>query len=147
MTSSNGNISALLALCAGNSPATGEFPSQRPLTRSFDVFFDLRRNRQLSKKSDAGDLRRRRAHYDFTVMSVLIKLRIEKCQLLLQPVAEKSSKWRHFDGILPKGPYPTCLRMADKALLAGYPRFLFLCAQISIHITQSRTKWLVHRIE
>ena len=28
----------------------------------------------------------------------------------------------HFDGILPKGPYPPCLRMADRALLAGYPR-------------------------
>ena len=25
-----------------------------------------------------------------------------------------------FDGILPKGPYPACLRMADRALLAGY---------------------------
>ena len=35
-------FSALLALCAGNSPVTGEFPSQRPVTRSFDVFFDLR---------------------------------------------------------------------------------------------------------
>ena len=35
-------FSALLALCAGNSPVTGEFPSQRPATRSFDVFFDLR---------------------------------------------------------------------------------------------------------
>ena len=33
-------FSALLALCAGNSPVTGEFPSQRPVTRSFDVFFD-----------------------------------------------------------------------------------------------------------
>ena len=42
MTSLNGNISALLALYAGNSPVTGEFPSQRPVTRSFDVFFDLR---------------------------------------------------------------------------------------------------------
>ena len=31
---------ALLAFCAGNSPATGEFPSQRPVTRRFDVFFD-----------------------------------------------------------------------------------------------------------
>ena len=27
-----------------------------------------------------------------------------------------------FEGILPKGPYPPCLRMADRALLAGYPR-------------------------
>ena len=35
-------FSALLALYAGNSPITGEFPSQRPVTRSFDVFFDLR---------------------------------------------------------------------------------------------------------
>ena len=44
-------ISALLALCAGNSPVTGEFPSQRPVTRSFDVFFDLRLNKRLSKQS------------------------------------------------------------------------------------------------
>ena len=37
-------FSASLALCAGNSPVTGEFPSQRPVTRSFDVFFDLHMN-------------------------------------------------------------------------------------------------------
>ena len=35
-------FSALLALCAGNSPVTGEFPAQRPVTRSFDFFYDLR---------------------------------------------------------------------------------------------------------
>ena len=35
-------FSVLLALCAGNSPVSGEFPLQRPVTRSFDVFFDLR---------------------------------------------------------------------------------------------------------
>ena len=34
-------FSALLALCAGNSPVNGELPSQRPATRSFDVFFHL----------------------------------------------------------------------------------------------------------
>ena len=33
-------FSGLLVLCAGNSPVTGDFPSQRPVTRSFDVFFD-----------------------------------------------------------------------------------------------------------
>ena len=43
--------SALLALCTGNSPVTGEFPAQRPVTRSFDVFFDLRLNKRLSKRS------------------------------------------------------------------------------------------------
>ena len=39
-------FSALLALCAGNSPVTGEFPAQRPVMRSFDVFFNLRLNKQ-----------------------------------------------------------------------------------------------------
>ena len=44
-------ISALLAICAGNSPVTGEFSAQRPVTRSFDVFYDLRPNKRLSKQS------------------------------------------------------------------------------------------------
>ena len=42
-------FSALLALCAGNSPVPGEFPTQRPVTRSFDVFFDLRLNKPVCK--------------------------------------------------------------------------------------------------
>ena len=44
-------FSTLLALCVGNSPVTGEFSSQRPVTRSFDVFFDRRLNKRLSKQS------------------------------------------------------------------------------------------------
>ena len=44
-------FSVLLAICAGNSPVTGEFPAQRPVTRSFDIFFDLRLNKRLSKQS------------------------------------------------------------------------------------------------
>ena len=44
-------FSALLSLCAGNSQVTGEFPSQRPVTRNFDVFFDMRLNKRLSKQS------------------------------------------------------------------------------------------------
>ena len=44
-------ISGLLAICAGNPPVTGEFPAQRPVTRSFDVFFDLGLNKRLSKQS------------------------------------------------------------------------------------------------
>ena len=51
MTSSNGNISVLLDICAGNSPVPGEFLAQRPVTRTFDVFFDLHLNRRLSKQS------------------------------------------------------------------------------------------------
>ena len=66
MTSSNGNIfrvtgtwwrhqmeqfSTLLAICAGNSPVTDEFPTQRPVKRSFGVFFDLRLKERLGKQS------------------------------------------------------------------------------------------------
>ena len=52
MTLSNGNnFLALLALCAGNSPGTGEFSAQKPVTRSFDVFSDLRLNKRLSQQS------------------------------------------------------------------------------------------------
>ena len=43
-------FSALLAICAGNSPVPDEFPAQRPVTRSFDVFFDLRPNKRLNKQ-------------------------------------------------------------------------------------------------
>ena len=43
-------FSALLAICVGNSPVPGEFHAQRPVTRSFDVFFDLRLNEPLSKQ-------------------------------------------------------------------------------------------------
>ena len=43
-------LSALLALCVGNWPAAGEFPARRPVTRSVDVFFDLRLNKRLSKQ-------------------------------------------------------------------------------------------------
>ena len=42
---------ALLALCAGNSQVTGKFPSQRPVTRSFDIFFNLCLNKRLSNQS------------------------------------------------------------------------------------------------
>ena len=42
-------FSALLALCGGNSLVTGEFPSQKPMTWSFGVFFDLRLNKRLGK--------------------------------------------------------------------------------------------------
>ena len=44
------SFSALLAICAGNSPDPFGFPTQRPVTRSFDVFFDLCLNKRLSKQ-------------------------------------------------------------------------------------------------
>ena len=58
-------FSALLAIYAGNSPVPGEFPAQRPVTRSFDVFFWI--NGWVNNR-EAGDLRRYHAHYDVTAM-------------------------------------------------------------------------------
>ena len=65
MTSSMETFSALLAVCVGNSPVTGEFPAQRPVTRGLNAFFYLRLN-----KREAGDLRRHCDHYDVTVMQL-----------------------------------------------------------------------------
>ena len=44
-------FSALLAICEGNPPVTGEFPSQKSVTRSFDVFFNVCLNKRLRKQS------------------------------------------------------------------------------------------------
>ena len=61
-------FSALLAICAENSPVPGEFPAQRPVTRSFDVLICIWINGWVNSR-DAGDLRDHRAHYDVIVMS------------------------------------------------------------------------------
>ena len=56
-------LSALLAFCGGDSPVNGEFPAQRPVSRSLDVFFDLCPKKLFSKQR-----RRYFAHYDVIVM-------------------------------------------------------------------------------
>ena len=48
------HIPRFLAFCAENSPVSGELSAQRPVTRSFDVFFDLHLNKQLSTQSRDG---------------------------------------------------------------------------------------------
>ena len=60
---------ALLSLCAGNSPVTGEFPSQRPVTQT--SMFSLICAWTNANNRDAGDLRRHRAHYDVIVMQIV----------------------------------------------------------------------------
>ena len=59
-------FSALLAICAGNSPVPGEFPAQKPVMRSFDVFLDLGLNKPFSKQSWFETLSRQ---YDVIVMN------------------------------------------------------------------------------
>ena len=50
MTSSNGNIFRVTGPLCGEFTGPGEFPTQRPVTRSFDVLFDVRLNKRLSKQ-------------------------------------------------------------------------------------------------
>ena len=90
-------ISALLAICAGNSPVPGEFPAQRPLTPNFDVslicarkYFPAQRpltpNFDVSlicarkycklNNREAGDLRRHRTHYGVIVMKAYSALKL-----------------------------------------------------------------------
>ena len=62
---------ALLAICAGNSPITGEFPVQRPATQSFDFFSLICTGINGCVNNDKiGDLRRHCAHYDVIVMKL-----------------------------------------------------------------------------
>ena len=64
-------FSALLDVCDGNPTVTGRFPSQRPVTRNFDVFFICARTNGSASNRGTGDLRRHRADYDVTVMWVI----------------------------------------------------------------------------
>ena len=51
MTSSNGNIFRVTGPLCGEFTGPGEFPAQSPVSRSFDVFFDLRLDKRLRKQS------------------------------------------------------------------------------------------------
>ena len=104
-----GTFSALLALCEGNPPVTGGFPSQRPVTRSFDVFFDLRWTNGRANNRDAGDLRHRRDHYDITVITYQFNIKRHY-------VREESGGSRPFGsmssaGSSPHGNNATCSRI------------------------------------
>ena len=68
MTSSNGSIFRVTGPLCGEFTGPGEFPAQRPVTRSFDVFFDLRLNKDWVNNRETGDLRRHRGHCDVNVM-------------------------------------------------------------------------------
>ena len=104
-------LSALLAICAGKSPVTGEFPAQRSVTLSLCCFFFICASTNgWANNRDAGDLRRHRAHYDFIVIEavkflqppipmmesdshVCISKRVEVSSLWLQ--WSWRSWWRH----------------------------------------------------
>ena len=72
MTLSNGKISALLALCAGNSPITDEFPCKDPWRGALMFSFSCAWINGWANNKDASDLKRHRADYDVTVMEYFV---------------------------------------------------------------------------
>ena len=90
-------FSALLAICAGNSPVTGGFRAQRPVTRSFDVFFDQHQNKGWVNSREAGDLRRHRAHHYVIAMKSRPYIESENRDRKLNPQIELENRVRIFD--------------------------------------------------
>ena len=68
MASSNGKNFCVTGHLCGEFTGPGEFPTQRPVTRSFDVSLICARINGWVNNGEAGDLRRHRAHYDVIVM-------------------------------------------------------------------------------
>ena len=64
--------SVLLAICAGNSPVTGEIPAQVQWRRTWMFSLICAWINGWVNSREAGDLRRYRAHYDVTVISDLM---------------------------------------------------------------------------
>ena len=85
---------ALLALCAGNSPVTGKFPSQRVATWSLDAWFDLRLNKRLSKPSGRWWFETPWRSYDVTLTACkTCNDRNPAWHTLIYPHHEKVIEW------------------------------------------------------
>ena len=80
-------FSALLAICAGNSPVTGEFPTQRPVTRSFDISLICAWINGWVNNGKTADLGCHRVHYEVTIMNTDIFWQKNTC------MSELSSGW------------------------------------------------------
>ena len=84
MTSSNGNIFRVTGHLCGNSPVPGEFPAQRPVTRTLVFSLICVWINDWVNNREAGDLRRYRAHYDVIVMyGECFHVIISPCQIRL----------------------------------------------------------------
>ena len=117
---------------------TGKFPSQRPVTRSFDVFFYLRLNKRLVNNWYAGDLRRHCAHHDVTVMTQqnLVYISWDMTSWDCFPLKKRSSRcwfdmrWRSFYGILLwNGNVVVSIKFSPQAALDG-AKIKLSCAAI-----------------
>ena len=113
MTSSNGNIFRVTGPLCGEFTGPGEFPTQRPVTRSFYVFFDLRLNIRLSKQpwgwwfeTPSRSLWRHCNAYDFYgVSEVILMISIPKNCLSRSVVGAAPTMLEHRLSVLPQLTY------------------------------------------
>ena len=95
MTSSNGHIFCVTGHLCGEFTVPGEFPAQRPVTRSFDVSFICWINSWVNNRK-AGDLRRYRAHYDVIVNVVMWEWgKLLLMQICVIELRQPRMPWRH----------------------------------------------------
>ena len=133
-------FSALLATCAGNSPVAGEFPAQRPGTRSFDVFFDLLLNNQLSKQSWGWwfeTLSRSLSRHCNVVM--ISQHWIDGNKPLAEPMLTKIYIWRHQEPLSWVTPDPSIIWLT-KSLK---PFLLLLCGNGICMYDSQQNHWKI----
>ena len=89
MTSSDGNIFPLLALCAENSPVTGEFPHTGQWRGALMLPVICTWMNSWTNNREVGDLGRHRGHYDVTIMSAGEKFKYVYCFIYVLVVEDK----------------------------------------------------------
>ena len=126
-------FSALLALRAGNSPVTSEFPAERPVTRSLFSLICAWINGWVNNRK-AGDLRRHRAHYDVTVMWSWFMQKangVAWCGLTL--IHDDIIKWKHYPRYWPfvRGIHRSTVNSPHKGQWRGALMFTSICTRIN----------------
>ena len=67
-----------------------------------------------------------------TIFSCWFIITFDCLDLITTAKKSKTYSVGYNEGILPKGPYPPCLRMAGRVLLAGYPRYVYVCVCVQV---------------
>ena len=102
MTSSNGNIFGVTGHLCGEFTGLRWIHCTRPVTRNFDVFFDLRLDKRLRiNNCEAGDLWRRRAHYGVTVMRNSAPLELAHWGRMTHICVGKLTIYSSYNGLSP----------------------------------------------
>ena len=104
-----------------------------------------------ANNQESCDLRRHRAHYDVTVMASFhgtsfSQMEMYDIMMWIRSLISNINFSADIEGILPKGPYPPCLRMADRALLARYHWYVTIDKTICEITTLQKLVWGAYHV-